>query len=91
MIRSRGCETNRDLGFQVILVASTLLPEQDNLALSAPTVSESRCVVSCGVRLSEEGVEVVYKPRVTFCVVVLDRLLAGQVLRGHRDMMTDGT
>src|SRR5215471_14163564 len=44
--------------------ATSLLPGQDNLATSAPMSGVSWFVVSCGVRLSEVGVETIPKPQV---------------------------
>ena len=45
--------------------ATTLLPGQDNPAPSVSMSGVSWFVVSCGVRLSEVGVEAIPKPRVT--------------------------
>ena len=44
--------------------ATTLLPGQDKLAPSSPLSEESSFVVSCGVRLSEVGLETICKPQV---------------------------
>ena len=44
--------------------ATTLLPGQDKLAPSSPLSEGSSFVVSCGVRLSEVGLETFCKPQV---------------------------
>jgi hypothetical protein len=56
--------------------ATTLLPGQDKLAPSCPLSEESSFVVSCGVRLSEVGLEIICKPQVARSIRV-----AGSIVR----------
>jgi len=71
-------DTEDGCNYYRLVLSTTLLPGQDNLAPSSPVSGASDFVVSCGFRLSEVGFSEFRKPQVAGSIPV-----AGSRLQGH--------